>query len=82
MLSDSAIIVRGFLPVAWEVVALDADYEPNKKGEEESYGRGSILSVLSKLSLTRVMARDGKANGNSTSHELNKSLTMTSTTGF
>ena len=49
MLSDSAIIVRGFLPVAWEVVALDADYEPNKKGEEESYGRGSILSVLSKL---------------------------------
>ena len=28
------------------------------------------------------MARDGKANGNSTSHELNKSLTMTSTMGF
>ena len=49
MLSDSAIIVRGFLPVAWEVVALDTDYEPNKKRAEESYGKDSILSVLSKL---------------------------------
>ena len=44
MLSDSAIIVRGFLPVAWEVVALDADYEPNKK-ERKNLTEEVLFSV-------------------------------------